>query len=110
MQILIIQLARASMAKILLIDDDCRSGAKYLESFSLPTFYMQDFSIQGMSVADFTTARRLIDQAGYTVLDKNGGADIIFDDAKELETILSLLRQNGLHAELTDIADTLYQA
>jgi hypothetical protein len=110
MHILIIQPARTSMAKILLIDEDHRSRAKYLESLVLPIFYMQDYSIQGMSVDDFSTARRLIDRAGYTVLDKNGGADIIFDDAKELGAILSLLRQHGLHAELTDIADTLYQA
>jgi hypothetical protein len=110
MQILINLPARTSMSKILLIDEDFRSRAKYLESLLLPIFYMQDFSIQGVSVRDFSTARRLIDQAGYTVLDKNGGADIIFDDAKELGSILSLLRQHGLHAELTDIADTLYQA
>ncbi len=98
------------MAKIILIDEDCISRAKYLESLVLPAFYMQDFSIQGIAVGDFNTARRLIDQAGYTVLDKNGGADIIFDDVKELGTILSLLRQHGLHSELTDIADTIYQA
>ncbi len=98
------------MAKILVIDKDCRSKAKYLESLTLPTFYMQDFSIQGITVGDFNTARQLIDQAGYTVLDKNGGADIIFDYIKELGTILSLLRQHGMHPELTDVADTLYQA
>lgn len=97
------------MAKILLIGKDCRGKAKYLESF-IPTFYMQDFSIQGITINDFTAARSLLGQAGYTVLDKNGGADIIFDDVKELGTILSLLRQHGLHSELTDLADTLYQA
>lgn len=71
---------------------------------------MQDFSIQGISVGNFNAARCLIDQSGYTVLDKNGGADIIFDDVKELGTILALLRQHSLYSELTDIADTLYQA
>ncbi|MFH0781953.1 MAG: hypothetical protein V2B20_08375 [Pseudomonadota bacterium] len=98
------------MAKILLIDNDSRSRAQYLESCALPIFYMQDFSIQGITVGDFGAARSLIGQAGYTVLDKNGGADIIFDNAKELETILSLLRQHELQSELTDIADTVYQA
>ncbi len=98
------------MAKILLIDEDCRSRAMYLESFVLPTFYMQDFSIQGITVSDFKTALSIVNQAGYTVLDKNVGADIIFNDIKELKTILSLLRQHGLHSELTDIVDTLYQA
>ena len=80
------------MARILLIDKDCSSRAKYLESLTLPAFYMQDFSIQGITVGDFNTARRLLGQSGYTVLDKNGGADIIFDDVKQLPALLVLLR------------------
>jgi hypothetical protein len=107
---LILFFAGTFMAKILLIDNDCRSKATYLESFALPTFYMQDFSIQGITVGDFASARRLLDQAGYTVLDKNSGADIIFDDVKQLEAILALLRESDPQSELRDIADTLYQA
>ena len=98
------------MAKILLIDNDCRSKATYLDSFALPPFYMQDFSIQGITVGNLSAARRLLDQAGYTVLDKNSGADIIFDDVKQLEAILALLRESDPQSELRDIADTLYQA
>jgi hypothetical protein len=98
------------MTKILLIDEDCKSRAHYLETLVLPTFYMQDFSIQGIAVADFYRARNLLSSAGYTVLDKNGGADIIFDDVKQLPALLVLLREHGLPCELTDIADSLYQA
>jgi hypothetical protein len=98
------------MAKILLIDEGCKSRAQYLETQVLPTFYMQDFSIQGIAVADFPRARNLLGSAGYTVLDKNGGADIIFDDVKQLPALLVLLREHGLPCELTDIADSLYQA
>ena len=97
------------MAKILLIGKDRGSKAKYLESF-IPIFYMQDFSIQGITVDNFTAARGFLDRAGYTVLDKNGGADIIFDDINQLGSILALLHQHGLRAEVSDIADTLYQA
>ncbi|GEM_PF-5615532 len=71
------------MTKILLIGKDCRSKAKYLESF-IPIFYMQDFSIQGITVDNFTAACGFIDRAKDTVLDKNDGADIIFDDIKQL--------------------------
>lgn len=98
------------MAKILLIDNGCRSNATYLETVALPIFYMQDFSIQGITVGDFNAARRLLGQAGYTVLDKHSGADIIFNDVKQLEAILSLLRESDPQSELRDIADTLYQA
>ena len=97
------------MTKILLIGKDCRSRAKYLESF-IPIFYMQNLSIQVITINGFSAARRLLDRAKDTVLDKNDGADIIFDDIKQLGAILSLLQQHGLQPELTDIADTLYQA
>jgi hypothetical protein len=60
-------------------------------------------------MASRQTARHLLDRAGHTILDKNGGADIIFDDINQLGSILALLHQHGLQAELSDIADTLYQ-
>ncbi len=98
------------MARIILIAADCRSKANFLESCSLPDFYMQDFSIQGIAVDDFPAARHLLSEAGYTVLDKSCGADIFLGDVLELRTILDLLNQHDIFSELTDIADSLYQA
>ncbi len=99
-----------NMAKIVLIAADCKSKANYLETLALPDFYMQDFSIQGITVDNFKAARDFVRQAGYTVLDKNGGTDSIFGDTRQLASILTLLQQQGVQAEISDIADTLYQA
>jgi hypothetical protein len=99
-----------TMIKIVLVSDDCRCKAAYLETCRLPDFYMADFSIQGLVVRRYTDACDLLLRAGYTLLDKRVNSDIIIDHAKELGTICSLLKQNGIQAELSDIADTMYQA
>jgi hypothetical protein len=98
------------MAKIVLIADDCRSKAAYLETCRLPDFYMEDFSIQGFAVRRYDNARDLLRCAGYAVLDKRDSADIIIDHAGQLRAICSLFEQNGIQAEFLDIADTIYQA
>lgn len=98
------------MARIVLIGEDSTSKGTYLASRPLPNFYMNDFSIQGITVGDFPAACRLLAQSGYTILDKYGGADIIFNDIKQLASVLSLLRLHGIQSELGDIADTIYQA
>jgi len=98
------------MAKIVLIADDCRSKAVYLESCQLPDFYMADFAIQALAVRQYGEACDLLRRAGYTLLDKAISADIIIDHAGQLMEIRSLFRQNGIQVELSDIADSLYQA
>jgi hypothetical protein len=98
------------MAKIILVADDCRSRAAFLETCSLPDFYMEDFSIQGFSVRQYKEACELLRREGYAVLDKKFSTDIIVDRFEEIPTISSLFKMNGIEAQLSDIADTLYQA
>ena len=99
-----------TLVKIFLISDDCRCKAAYLETCRLPDFCMEDFSIQGLVVRQYGDARDLLLRAGYTILDKKVSFDMIIDHAKELGAIRSLLEQNGIQTELSDIADTMYQA
>ena len=98
------------MAKIVLIADDCRSKAVFLESCQLPDFYMADFSIQAFAVRQYDDACDLLRRAGYRLLDKAASADILIDHAGQLVAISSLFAHNGIQAELSDIADSLYQA
>ncbi len=98
------------MARITLIPDDCRSKAAFLECYELPDFYMEDFSIQGFAVDRYDEARELLRGSGYTLLDKSVSADILIDSATQLCAINALFALNGIQAQLTDIADTIYQA
>ena len=98
------------MINIVLIADDCKCRAAYLETRPLPDFYMEDFSIQGFTVRQYDQARELLRGAGYTVLDKKISADIVLNHVGQLREIRSLFELSGIKAELSDIADSLYQA
>jgi hypothetical protein len=95
---------------IILVADSWRCKEAFIEQLDLPLFYMGDFSLLGIVVGDVASASRSLRQAGYKVLDKNGAADIFFHGPQQLPTLLEVLHQAGVDAELRDIAETLYQA
>lgn len=95
---------------IVLVADSWRSREAFIEQLDLPLNYMGNFSLLGIIVADVAAAGRSLRQAGYKVLDKNGAADIFFHGRQQVPTLLEVLRKGGVHAELRDIAETLYQA
>lgn len=84
--------------------------AAHLETVQFPDFYMEDFSIQAFAVSQYGQALEVLRRAGYNIVDKGVGVEISIDHAGELGSIHVLLRHNGIKAELTDIADTIYQA
>lgn len=95
---------------IILVADRWHCKEAFIEQLDLPLFYMGDFSLLGIVVGDVAAAGRTLRQAGYKVLDKNGAADIFFHGPQQLPTLLEVLHQAGVDAELRDIAETLYQA
>lgn len=98
------------MAKIALIADNFHCRSAYLDTCKIPRFYMEDFSILGFTVQQYDKACELLRKAGFKMLDKKFAADILIDDAQQLVMIRDILQNNGIKAELSDIADTIYQA
>jgi hypothetical protein len=98
------------MVKIALVADNCMSRSEYLETCQLPDFYMEDFSVLGFSVQQYDEACTLLRNAGYSMLDKRGGTDILLEDATQVVAIQDILQQNAIKVEFSDIADTIYQA
>jgi len=98
------------MSKIALIGATCSDKARYLESCSLPQFYMEDFTILGFTVSKLQTARTILEEAGYQLHDKGCGAEIVVSSPHQLASIQGILQQAGITVELGDIADTMYQA
>ena len=70
---------------------------------------MGDFSVLGIVVDDMTAACHALRRAGYMVLDKRGAADILFDGPQQLPSMLDMLHKATIHADMRDIAETLYQ-
>ena len=98
------------MATIALVPDDCRSRALYLGDRELPDNYMADFTLLGFVVGHYRQSISLLQLAGYSVEERQGGADIYIDTPRALQKITALLRANHIRCDLADIADTLYQA
>ena len=98
------------MGSIALVPGDCRSRAVYLSNRELPDNYMADFTVLGFVVDQYRQSVTLLQSAGYTVQELQGGADIRIDTPVALLQIHGLLRANHINCDLADIADTLYQA
>lgn len=98
------------MAKLALIANNCRSRSLYLENSSLPNFYMEDFSILGLLVEKYDEACALLKAGGYNVVKLEGGSDIHIEHRDQIRAIIGTLKQHGIPTELSDIADTMYQA
>ncbi|MDR3628770.1 MAG: hypothetical protein P4L42_00390 [Desulfocapsaceae bacterium] len=96
------------MASILLVDENAK--AAYLETCPLPVFYMGDFSIRGFAVGQYHKACDLLQRNGFTLLAKEFCADVIIDRPEAILKISALFAENGVEAQLSDIADSLYQA
>jgi hypothetical protein len=98
------------MGKIALLPCDCLSRAIYLGNRELPDNYMADFSLMGFVVGQYPEAVALLVSAGYRVEEQQGGADIRIDTPARLREIKAFLTTNNISCDLSDIADTLYQA
>lgn len=98
------------MSRIVLVGTECLEKAQYLETCSLPSFYMEDFTILGFTVPRIEPAREILKKAGYRVTDKICGSEIEVDSPGDIVSIRDLLMKSGMNVELGDIADTMYQA
>ncbi len=98
------------MAQIILLPNDCQSRARYLADGPLPDFYMSDFTVLGLLVQNYQMAVQMLTEEGYPLKSHNGGTLITIGQPSEIPSIRSFLAGHGINAELSDIADTIYQA
>ena len=90
-------------------ENDTVSHHCHLKSEHLPAFYMEDFSVMGLSVKDIDTAVAALQRNGIEIEKKDALAMARIDGLNGMQTILGLLKSNGIAFELTDIADQIYQ-
>jgi hypothetical protein len=75
----------------------------------LPTFYMEDFSVIGLSVDKLGTAVTTLQRNGIEIEKEKTLALAHIDGLKGMKTVTYLLQSNGIAFEVTDIADQIYQ-
>lgn len=98
------------MPSIALLPDDCRNRGLYLSKKKLPENYMGDFTLLGFVVDDYQQALELLKDNGYSLSPQPGGADIHIQSPENLVRIRSLLLAHNIGCDISDVADTLYQA
>ena len=76
---------------------------------ALPVFYMSDYSILGLLVANLDGARQILADHKFAVIDKSDHLEVNIDRAAQMREITTLLDQNGIDCGLSDIVDQIYQ-
>lgn len=81
----------------------------HLSNEELPDFYMEDYSVLGLLVANLDRAHRVLADKNYAVHSKSNHLKVNFDGADQMAEIVNLLIQNGIDCEIADIVDQIYQ-
>lgn len=90
-------------------ESDSQSHRCYLKSEHLPAFYMEDFSVMGLTVEDMGTAVAALRRNGIAIEKEAALAMARIDGLAGMKTVLRLLEESGIAFELSDIADQIYQ-
>ncbi len=81
----------------------------HLKSEHLPAFYMEDFSVMGLTVEDMATAVAALQRNGVEIQQNGALAMAQIDGLTGMKKVLGLLESHGIAFEMTDIADQIYQ-
>ena len=76
---------------------------------NLPDFYMEDYSVLGLLVANLNRAHQVLADRNIAVHKKSDYLEVNFDSADQIAEIVNLLSQNGIDCGLSDIVDQVYQ-
>lgn len=85
------------------------SKKSYLANNSLPTYYMSDYSVLGITVSSFQEATRILEENNFTVIKRSTGIEVTFDNTGQVQEIIRTLHRHGVDCGITDIVDQVYQ-
>lgn len=75
----------------------------------LPIFYMSDYSVLGLLVDNYEETLRVLGDGRFAVIEEAGDLEVAIDHCGDLEQIVQLLRNNGIHCEFADVVSGIYQ-
>ena len=86
-----------------------RSGPVSPPNDELPDFYMEDYSVLGLLVANLDRTHQVLTKQQFAVHKKSDNLEIEIDRADQLPEIITLLIRNGIECQIADIVDQVYQ-
>jgi len=80
-----------------------------LSNNELPDFYMGDYSVLGLLVANLDRTHRVLADRQFAVHKKSDHLKVKIDRTDQLPEIVNLLSQSGIGCGIADIVDQVYQ-
>ena len=81
----------------------------YLPDNSLPSFYMEDYTVLGLRVGNLDAALRLLEKNGISIFKSPGYSELSIERRDEIPTIIQLLNANDISCVIADIVEQVYQ-
>ena len=81
----------------------------YLPDSSLPSFYMEDYTVLGLRVGNLDAAVRLLEKSGISILKSPGYRELSIEKSKQIPHIIQLLNTNNITCVISDIVEQVYQ-
>ena len=75
----------------------------------LPVFYMEDYTVLGLRVANLGAAIRLLEKKGIAFLKESGYIELFIEHKDQIPRIIQLLKSNDISCDISDIVEHVYQ-
>ena len=80
-----------------------------LPDSSLPSFYMEDFTVLGLRVGNLDAALRLLEKSGISIFKSPGYSELSIQQKDQIPHIIQLLNANDISCNIADIVEQVYQ-
>ena len=81
----------------------------HLPDSSLPSFYMEDYTVLGLRVGNLDAALRLLEKNGISIFKSPGYSELSIQQRDQIPHIIQLLNANDISCNIADIVEQVYQ-
>ena len=96
------------MPRLPLLPNDIAT-AICLPDSTLPSFYMEDYTVLGLRVGDLAGAVRILEKNDIPIYKNPGFSELSFKQRDEIPQIIQLLNANDISCVMADIVEQVYQ-
>ncbi len=80
-----------------------------LPDSSLPSCYMEDYTVLGLRVGNLDAALRLLEKNGISFFKSPAYSELSIEKRDEIPHIIQLLNANDISCDIADIVEQVYQ-
>jgi hypothetical protein len=80
-----------------------------LPDSSLPTFYMEDYTVLGLRVGNLNAAIQLLEKNGIDIIKHQEYSELSIKQRDQIPDIIKQLNANDISCAIADIVEQVYQ-